>query len=150
VARRVRAKVEAAISEAPGGTPLQVFHELDPDLFSASSESFIGRIYRRFGLRNIADPAGRRAGTPYPQLSSEAIAAADPDLVVLADSECCGQNPAKVRERPGWADVTAVQTGAVVSIDDDIASRWGPRIAVFAKRVARAIEIARRRSGPAQ
>jgi iron complex transport system substrate-binding protein len=141
VARGVRARVERAIAAAPSGPSPKVFHELDPDLYSASSESFIGRIYARLGLRNIADPAAASAGTPYPQMSSEAVVAADPDLIVLADTECCDQTPAKVLHRAGWGAVSAVRNGAVAAIDDDIASRWGPRIPVFVERVVSAMEM---------
>jgi iron complex transport system substrate-binding protein len=42
-------------------------------------------------------------------------------------------------ERPGWDALAAVQTGAVVELDDDIASRWGPRIVDHMADVARAI-----------
>jgi iron complex transport system substrate-binding protein len=142
LAERVRAEVEAAIAAAPQGEPLKVFHELDPDLFSASSDTFIGRIYERLGLRNIADRAAERAGAPYPQLSAEGVVSANPDLIVLADSECCEQTPAKVMRRPGWDVVEAVRDGAVVAVDDDVASRWGPRIPEFVERVASAMEVA--------
>jgi iron complex transport system substrate-binding protein len=142
LARRVRARVERAVAAARAGGAVKVFHELDPDLYSASSETFIGRIYARLGLRNIADPAAERSGAPYPQLSAEAVVRADPDLIVLADSECCGQTPAKLRRRPGWSVVTAVREGDVVAVDDDVASRWGPRIPEFVERVAVAVEAA--------
>jgi iron complex transport system substrate-binding protein len=141
LARRVRSQVERLFAAAPRAG-LDVFHELDPDLYSASSDSFIGHVYERLGLRNVADPAGRRAGTAYPQLSSEGVVAADPDLVVLADSECCAQTPAKVARRPGWESVSAVRNGAVVAVGDDIASRWGPRIPTFVERVVAAMEPA--------
>lgn len=147
VASRTRARVERLIAAAPAGPPLKVFHELDPDLFSASSDSFIGRIYARLGLRNVADPAARRAANPYPQLSSEAVVSADPDLIVLADSQCCGQTPEKVSRRVGWASVAAVRDGAVVTIDEAIASRWGPRIPIFVERVVETIEKARAAGG---
>jgi iron complex transport system substrate-binding protein len=142
LAKRVRAEVDAAIAAAPQGESLKVFHELDPDLFSASSDTFIGRIYARLGLRNIADRAAERARAPYPQLSAEGVVSANPDLIVLADSECCEQTPAKVMRRPGWDVVDAVRDGAVVSVDDDVASRWGPRIPEFVERVASAMEAA--------
>lgn len=147
VARRVRDRVRDAIAAAGDGPPLKVFHELDPDLFSASSQTFIGRIYARLGLRNIADAAARRSGSPYPQLSAEAVVAADPDLVVLADGECCGQTPAKVAARAGWGDVSAVRRGAIVAVDDDIASRWGPRVPRLVAAVAEAIRAARASAG---
>jgi iron complex transport system substrate-binding protein len=142
LAREVRARVERAVAAVGDGAAVKVFHELDPDLFSASSQTFIGRVYARLGLRNIADRAAERSGAPYPQLSAEGVVRADPDLIVLADSECCGQTPATVRRRPGWGVVTAVREGDVVVVDDDIASRWGPRIPVFVERVAAAAEAA--------
>jgi hypothetical protein len=37
----------------------------------------------------------------------------------------------------------------VIAIDDDIASRWGPRIPVFVERVVDAMELARHASGGA-
>jgi len=143
LAERTEARVERLIVGAPSGHGLDFFHELDPDLFSTGTKSFIGRIYQRLGLENVAEPAARRAGTPYPQLSSEAVVAADPDLIVLADTECCDQSPAKVMRRPGWQRVTAVDDGAVVAIDDDVASRWGPRIPVFVAKVVEAMQLAR-------
>ena len=143
LARRVRARVERLIAAAPQGRRLDFFHELDPDLYSTGARSFIGRIYQRLGLENVAEAAARRAGTPYPQLSSEAVVTADPDLIVLADAECCGQSPAKVARRPGWRQVAAVETGAVIAIDDDVASRWGPRIPVFVAKVVEAMQRAR-------
>jgi iron complex transport system substrate-binding protein len=143
LAREVRAQVEGEIEAAPSGRGLDFFHELDPDLYSVGDRNFIGRIYQQLGLRNVAEPAARRAGTPYPQMSSEAVVSADPDLIVLADTECCGQSPAKVAQRPGWDEVAAVRNDAVVAIDDDIASRWGPRIPVFVARVVEAMERAR-------
>ncbi len=142
LARDVRAQVEAAIAAAPQGEGLAVFHELDPDLYSASSDTFIGRIYARLGLRNVADRAAERSGAPYPQLSAESVVRADPDLIVLADSECCGQTPAKVGRRAGWDRVAAVREQAVVAVDDDVASRWGPRIPELVERVAAAMEAA--------
>lgn len=143
LAQETRARVERLIAAAPQGERLDFFHELDPDLFSTGTKSFIGRIYQRLGLENVADPAARRAGTPYPQMSSEAVVSADPDLIVLADTECCDQSPAKVMRRPGWQQVAAVETGAVVAIDDDVASRWGPRIPVFVAKAVEAMQLAR-------
>ncbi|HEX6601081.1 MAG TPA: ABC transporter substrate-binding protein [Solirubrobacterales bacterium] len=143
LARQTRAKVERLVAAALGGARLDFFHELDPDLYSTGTKSFIGRIYQRLGLENVAEPAARRAGTPYPQMSSEAVVSADPDLIVLADTECCDQSPARVMRRPGWQRVAAVEAGAVVAIDDDVASRWGPRIPAFVAKVVEAMQLAR-------
>ena len=117
---------------------LTVYHELEPDLFSATSKTFIGQIYSLFGLKNIADAADA-AGNGYPKLSAEYVVAQSPDIVVLADIRCCGQSLRTVAARPGWRSVSAVRTGTVVRIDDSIASRWGPRIVNFVRAVAAAL-----------
>ncbi len=117
---------------------LTVFHELSPDLYSASSASFAGQIYTLLGLTNIADKADpSRSG--YPQLSAEYLVSASPDLIVLADGVCCGQKPSTVANRPGWDRVSAVRTGSIVRIDDSLASRWGPRLVDFFRGLATAI-----------
>jgi iron complex transport system substrate-binding protein len=115
---------------------LKVFHELSPDFYSATSSTFIGRIYKLFGFRNIADAADS-SHTGYPQLSPEYIISANPDIVVLADDVCCGQSPKTVAARAGWSNIAAVKKHRVIAIDDSIASRWGPRIVDFARAIAK-------------
>ena len=105
---------------------LTFYHEADNTYYSATSKSFLGSIYALAGLSNIADASDD--GTGYPQLSSEKIVAANPDLIFLADAKCCGQPQATVASRPGWSNIAAVKNNNVVALDDDIASRWGPRI----------------------
>jgi len=111
---------------------LRIYHELDPTYYSATSKTFIGSIYKLFGFRNIADPADAQH-TGYPQLSAEYILQANPQIIVLAD----GQTPAEVVARPGWNTISAVQHNRVVAVNEDIASRWGPRIVQFARAVAK-------------
>jgi iron complex transport system substrate-binding protein len=67
------------------------------------------------------------------------VIAANPDVIVLADSKCCGQTARTVAARPGWSAIAAVRNRRVVAVDDDVASRWGPRIATFIRLVANAV-----------
>ena len=53
---------------------------------------------------------------------------------------CCGQTQATVGARPGWSGVRAVRSGAIVLVDDSIASEWGPRIVLFLEAVAKAVK----------
>ena len=138
---RMRRAIGAAVASVPKARGLSVYHELSPDHFSATSKTFIGRVYALFGFRNIAD--GARGAGDYPQLSGEYILAADPDIVVLADTKCCKQTPAKVRARTGWSSISAVRRNRVIAVSDDIASRWGPRIVDFVRIVARVVARAR-------
>jgi cobalamin transport system substrate-binding protein len=134
-----KASIRALVSKgAPRARGLTVYHELGPDLYSATSSTFIGRVYSLFGLKNIADAADA-GGTGYPKLSPEYVVSQSPDIVVLADIRCCAQTPRTVAARPGWSRVAAVRTGTIVRIDDSIASRWGPRIVDFVRAVAAAL-----------
>ena len=132
---RLRARVdELTTGLAPRTKPLTYYHELDNTLYSATSKTFIGQVYALAGLRNIADPADKTSGG-YPQLSAEYLVKSDPDLVFLADTKCCKQTAATFAKRPGFARLKAVRNGRVVLLDDDIASRWGPRIVDFLSQV---------------
>jgi iron complex transport system substrate-binding protein len=135
----IRRQVAAIVRSVPRPTtPLTVYHELDQHFYSATSHTFIGQMYKLLGLVNIADKA-KGSGT-YPQLSAEYIIASNPDLIVLADTVCCGQTRATVAARPGWSGIAAVNTGEVVPVNDSIASEWGPRIVLFLKAVASAVK----------
>jgi iron complex transport system substrate-binding protein len=137
VVRSMRTHLAAIVRSVPKSRRhLRVYHELDPTYYSATSTTFIGSIYKLFGFRDIADAAGGTSGG-YPQLSGEYIVAKNPQIIVLADTKCCQQDYATVAARPGWSTISAVQHHRVVEADDDVASRWGPRIVQFARTVAR-------------
>ncbi len=133
---RIEAAVESVGDRAQG---LRVYHELDPSYYSVGSSTFIGSLYEKFGLDNIADSAADAAGG-YPQLSAEYVVAQAPDLIVLADTVCCEQTAETVAARPAFDTVPAVREGRVLEAGDDIASRWGPRVADFAESVAGALQ----------
>jgi iron complex transport system substrate-binding protein len=116
---------------------LRVYHELSPDYYTATSATFIGRVYKLFGFTNIADAADT-THSGYPQLSAEYILTSNPQVVVLADSVCCQQTASTVASRAGWAQVDAVKNRRVIAVDDSVASRWGPRLVDFVAAIAAA------------
>jgi iron complex transport system substrate-binding protein len=133
-------RIAAAVQSVPADVEgMRVYHELDPSYYSAASSTFIGSIYAQFGLENIADGASD-ATAGYPQLSAEYIVGQAPDLVVLADTVCCQQDADALAQRPAFDTVPAVQEGRVLAADDDIASRWGPRVADFAESLATVLQ----------
>jgi iron complex transport system substrate-binding protein len=138
---RMRTQIDKIVQGVPKrDQPLSYYYELDPTLYSVTSKTFIGSIFARFGLTNIADaadPDGAKGG--YPQLSQEALIEANPDMIFLADSKCCAQSAETVRARQGWAEVTAVKNGQIVALDDDVASRWGPRVVDLTQSIADAV-----------
>jgi cobalamin transport system substrate-binding protein len=144
---KMKADIDAIVAGIPErAAPLTYYHELDDTLFSVTSQTFIGQIYSLVGLKNIADKADKE-GSGYPQLSPEYLVKADPDLIFLADTKCCGQSAQTLAKRSGFANLAAVKNGTVIPLDDDIASRWGPRVVDFLRTVAAAVAKAPTTSG---
>lgn len=140
---QMQAEIADLVDSAPArDEPLTYYHELDDMLFTVTSATFFGEIYALAGLENVADaadPDGALGG--YPQLSAELLVEYDPDLIFLADTKCCGQNLQTVSERPGFSTLSAVQNGHVIELDDDIASRWGPRVVDFLDAIIDAVAM---------
>jgi iron complex transport system substrate-binding protein len=137
--QEMEAEIESIVAATPvPDEPLSIYHELDPTLYSLDSTTLIGEIYSLLGLRNIADGADGEAGG-YPQLSAEFIVSESPDLIFLADTKCCAETAETVAARPGWDAIAAVANGNVFEMDDDIASRWGPRVVDYLRTVADAV-----------
>jgi iron complex transport system substrate-binding protein len=134
----MESEIEATITgmELPDA-PVSYYYELDDTFFSLTSNTFIGQLMSRFMLQNVADTA--EAGNDYPQLSAEAIVASNPQMIFLADTKCCKQTAETVGARAGWDVIDAVKNGNVVELDDDLASRWGPRVVDLVKIVADAV-----------
>jgi iron complex transport system substrate-binding protein len=121
------------------GKTLTFYQELDPTPYSATSNTFIGRVYTAFGLKNIADAATGADKSGYPQLTSEYILASNPDLIFLGDAQY-GESARTVAARPGFSGLKAVQNSGVIALPADYPSRWGPRIADFYGFVAQVIK----------
>lgn len=140
----MRSDISEILAQLPErDEPLTYFHELDDTLYSVTSTTFIGAVYEMAGLVNIADPADEDGSAfGYPQLTQEYILDSDPDFIFLADAQCCAQSPAVVGDRPGWAELAAVQNGRVIEVDADIASRWGPRVVDYLRAVVDAVVTA--------
>ncbi len=129
-------RIDAALADLPALDPAPTYyHELDSTFFTVTSGTFIGDVYALAGLENIADATGGE--DLYPQLNEEFIVEADPDVIYLAGGADRPDVTAEaVAARPGWEQLTAVEGGQVIVVDENIASRWGPRVADFVEEVA--------------
>jgi iron complex transport system substrate-binding protein len=141
LAADMQAEIDALVTGAAGSADgLTYYHELGSDgggsFYSVTSATFVGEVFGAFGLENVADPADVD-GFGYPILSVEFIIDADPDLIFY--TSCCGDTPDSISARPGWDSIAAVRSGAVFQLDDDLASRWGPRLVEFFRIVADAL-----------
>ena len=137
----IRSAVDELVGSADPSAGLTFYYELDDTFYSVTSKTFIGQLFVLLGLENIADAAGTGSGG-YPQLSAEYIIESDPDLIFLADTRCCDQSLQTVARRPGWGELTAVTDGGVVPLDDDVASRWGPRVVDLLRQISEAADAA--------
>jgi iron complex transport system substrate-binding protein len=139
---RVKAKIAhilATTPKAPKGTTY--YYELDPTYYSVTSSTFVGQLFKLLGLTSIADSAkGVAASGGYPQLNAEFILKSDPTYIFLADTICCNASAKSVAARPGWSTLSAIKNHRVVPLNDDIASRWGPRVTILLQDVANALK----------
>ena len=139
LATSMKSDIDAIIAQAPAlDRPFSFYHELDDMNYSVTSNTFTGSIYAALGLQNIADAT--QGETDYPQLSAEFIVSQNPDLIFLSDTKCCGVTAASVAARPGWEVLSAVQGGGIVELDDDVASRWGPRLVEFVQALSDGVD----------
>ena len=107
----------------------KIYHEIDPNYYSPSKFSFIGDIYQKLNYKNVADKADI-SNLGYPKLSPELIISENPGLIVLPGKD--NKYVEKVKLRPGWGYIEAVKKNNFLLTNNDIASRWGPRILNFA------------------
>ena len=117
----------------------------DDPYYSATSATLIGHILDMFGMKNIADAAGKPVDGGYPELSGQYVIAARPQFIFLQDDQPAygGQTPAMVAARQGWAVIPAVRNHDTFSLNDDVASRWGPRVPSLVNALANALASAR-------
>lgn len=143
----MRSQIAADVRHAGSGhTGLTYYWELSANpYFSAASKTFIGQLAGLFGLGNIADAADKASDGGYPELTEEYIVTARPQIIFLADNQPAdgGQTPAVVARRAGWADIPAVKDGEIIGLNDDIASRWGPRLPQLVAAIAQAVQRAK-------
>jgi iron complex transport system substrate-binding protein len=142
VADDMRRRIDAAVASAANTSEsLTYYHELDDTYYSVSATSFIGSVYALFGLTNITELGG--VVGDYPQLSAEFIVESNPDIIFLACTVYCSTTAESVAARPGWESVSAVTNARIIALNDDVVSRWGPRVADFVELIASSLMPAR-------
>jgi iron complex transport system substrate-binding protein len=121
---------EAAARVPPALRARSVYFEVESSPYAAGPESFIGETLARLGLRNIA-PA---ALGPFPKLSPEFVARAQPDIVMVEQRDL-----RDMVQRPGWASLRALQRHRVCSFAGaryELLVRPGPRVGEAALQLA--------------
>jgi iron complex transport system substrate-binding protein len=135
----MKKRIKTVVKSSKKVKSQRIFHELDNTLYTATSKTFIGTVYRDLGLINVADAASGADSSGYPQLSAEFLIQSNPEIIFLADAQY-GENASTVKARSGWQSIDAVKRGRIIELPADIPSRWGPRIVDFYELVAKAIK----------
>lgn len=129
--QHIDAAVNAAAQSVPASAKGQrVYVEVSPTPHGASEASFMGETLQRLGARNVL-PASMG---PFPQVNPEWVVRAQPDLILVADSQA-----ERMRARPGWSNLRAVRLQQVCVFkpdDSDVLVRAGPRMAEAARLLA--------------
>jgi len=126
--------IKDVLAKAKKSSKIRIFHEIDDNYYSVTSNTFIGKVYKDFGAANIADAASGADNSGYPQLSAEYLLKSDPQVIFLADAQY-GVGADSVSKRAGWSQISAVKTKKIVELPADIPSRWGPRLVDFYKLI---------------
>jgi iron complex transport system substrate-binding protein len=130
--------IKDTLAKAKKSSKIRIFHELDDTYYSATSNTFIGKVYKSFGVVNIADAAAGADNSGYPQLSAEYLLKSDPQVIFLADAQY-GVTAESVSKRAGWSQISAVKNQKIVELPADIPSRWGPRLVDFYKLIGNSL-----------
>lgn len=93
-------------------------------VFAAGGGSFTNELIERAGGKNLfADIKDK-----YPNVSEEEILRRNPDVIVLARPVDPDAKRKELLARPTWQKLKAIQNQRIVFVDEDMASRPGPRI----------------------
>ena len=103
---------------------ITVFHEIGftYGIYTINENSFIGEIYNILGINNVANLKEDPFGSGYPEFSEEEVLASNPNLIVVGHSDYLNKD---LSTRLGWEEITAVQSGNVFFLDENLANNWG-------------------------
>lgn len=120
VASSLQRRINAVESKVAGAQPVSVYVEdgtYNGQYSTFGKGSYGDELIRDAGGSNIfandADSGG------YPNVSAEAIVAANPQVIVLTEGTQFGGDPKSVAARPGWSVIAAVRDGKVYAANSN-------------------------------
>ncbi len=114
----ITGKLDGAKAEMP-----RVYVEYYP-LWTYGPGSFGDDLIGLAGGINVA----ANTSSEYPEVTNEFVIAQDPEVIVYTSGVMSTTTKDSITSRPGWENITAVQTDSIYSIDDNLLSRYGPRV----------------------
>lgn len=127
-------RIESKTAQVPLDQKRKVWLEVDSSLYTAGSGTFLDEIITKAGGINIAQDV-----RSWTQFKSEQVIARNPDVIIETYSYSDPKVVENIKNRKGWEDIKAVKNGRVISFDNNIISRQGPRMVDGLEMMARAI-----------
>lgn len=130
-------EVKEAVAEVDDADKKKVYLEFTPG-WTVGSGEFLDELITIAGGINVAAELDGWA-----EVNEEKIIEEDPDVILFAkdavDFETEQPLAEIIKERSGWEEITAIEEGRLVGIDENIVSRIGPRVTDALKQFAEAI-----------
>ena len=108
---------------ADGVEKVRTYVEYYP-LWTYGPGSFGNDLIRLAGGSNIA----ANASNEYPELTPEFIIAQNPQVIIYTVGPMTTTTSSDFAARSGWSNIYAVSHNKIYSIDDNLVSRYGPRV----------------------
>lgn len=139
----IQSRIDAVVNKvAIAASRPKVYYEVwyDPtSLWTAGAKAWQNELIEKAGGVNIfADQ-----DLEYFQSSAEAVIQRNPDVIILPKEGMGKGEPFwisidAVKSRPGWSSISAVQNDRICTVDSNILSRAGPRVADAIEELAKA------------
>ncbi|MCM3636433.1 ABC transporter substrate-binding protein [Sporosarcina luteola] len=133
----MKAKVEEVLAKTDkvkAKNMKRVFIETSdaPEIYTPGKNTFMQEILDMISAENVVTEDN------WVMISPEEIVKQNPDVIIVMYSYV-PDIVESVKNRDGFADITAVKEDAVVQVDENLTSRTGPRLALGLEEVAKAI-----------
>lgn len=137
-AARYRAELATLRQRHAGAKPVRVFYQAwATPLITLGGRHVISEAIALCGGRNVF----AALETLAPTVSTEAVLAADPQLIVAAEPHARATGALEAWRR--YPQLSAVRSGALVTLDADRLTRAGPRLPQETARLCAAIDAVR-------
>jgi iron complex transport system substrate-binding protein len=128
--KQMQQQLDTIKAKVAGTTAPKVLLEADDSIpgkpYVFGGGSFGDQLLQYANATNIFH--ANTSGGGYPQVTDEAIIAANPQFVILTEDPQYGGNPALVYKRANWSGINALKNRRVYHLNTDIMQRPGPRI----------------------
>lgn len=136
LATSLQQRIDAVKQKVASAPSVSVYMEQDDSVpgkpYTFGAGSFADELIRDAGGTNVFGSNTENGG--YPQVSDEAVIAANPQVIILVED---GVTPQSISSRTGYSSIAAVQKHQIYAIDQNLISRTGPRIVDGLEQIAK-------------